>query len=378
MRDVRPAAEVHERGLALHVPGQGEPVYLSWTWLRDHCHSPHSLAPDTGQKVHTPLEILDQSPAKEIHYDEDKNLYLTWLEDNRKSYYPRHFLEAYQTPMDSGNDLYAHPVKWTNSDCPKRLQDGVDVADFLSDDAVAYRESMMDLARYGFAILRNVPKSTSDTEAIANRIAFIAKTFYGEMGVIESKSDSHADSAWTMEELGPHTDGTYMETAPGLQALHCLELDCTGGESMLVDGFKVAERLTLEAPDYYELLSRVEIPYRYVDATRHYETKNRVLRHDGARLVQVQYNCYDRGPFLPECSCDHFYRALACFHRLASDPDLTWEFQLREGDALIFDNWRLLHGRRAFQGRKRRLASFYIDRDAYRSAVRVATQLEIV
>ena len=46
-----------------------------------------------------------------------------------------------------------------------------------------------------------------------------------------------ADTAYTNIELLPHTDGTYSHDAPGLQLLHCLELDAVGGESTLVDAF---------------------------------------------------------------------------------------------------------------------------------------------
>ena len=54
---------------------------------------------------------------------------------------------------------------------------------------------------------------------------------------------SKADTAYTNLELLPHTDGTYSHDAPGLQLLHCLAFDGTGGQSTMVDGFRIASEL---------------------------------------------------------------------------------------------------------------------------------------
>ena len=55
-----------------------------------------------------------------------------------------------------------------------------------------------------------------------------------------------ADSAYTQEELRPHTDSTYSNDAPGLQLLLCCEYDAVGGDSIMVDGFKIAEAIKKE------------------------------------------------------------------------------------------------------------------------------------
>ena len=212
---------------------------------------------------------------------------------------------------------------------------------------------------------------------LADRIAFVARIFYGDLGIID-RVDAPADSARSSEALAPHNDGTYFDMAPGLQARQCLELDCTGGETALVDGFRIAQQLMAENPDLHAALRDTTVPARFVDSKRHYETDIGILRHENDRLVQVQCNSHDRAPF-PLCeTTETFYCAPARFHELATSPEFLWEFRLREGDAVIFDNWRLLQGRKAFQGRSRKLASFYIDRDAYRSALRVATRLKVV
>jgi len=77
-------------------------------------------------------------------------------------------------------------------------------------------------------------------------------------------------------------------------------------------------------------------------------------------------------PFrLPEPEMGKFYRAIAAFDRLANDPALQWRRGLRRGDLLIFDNWRVLHGRTAFVG-SRRMAGCYLNREDFESRLRLA------
>lgn len=43
-----------------------------------------------------------------------------------------------------------------------------------------------------------------------------------------------------------------------------------------------------------------------------------------------------------------FYPALKEFTKFLNDPTNTYEYTLREGDAVLFDNRRVLHARTAF------------------------------
>ena len=48
-----------------------------------------------------------------------------------------------------------------------------------------------------------------------------------------------------------------------------------------------------------------------------------------------------------------FYDALRVFEDIANDPAMQWRHVLRPGEALLFDNWRVLHGRAAYTGVRR-------------------------
>ena len=71
---------------------------------------------------------------------------------------------------------------------------------------------------------------------------------------------SAKDTAYTNESLEPHTDNTYFTDPAGLQALHMLShVDGTGGESILVDGFAVAEKLRLYDRQAFSTLCQVPV-----------------------------------------------------------------------------------------------------------------------
>jgi gamma-butyrobetaine dioxygenase len=68
-----------------------------------------------------------------------------------------------------------------------------------------------------------------------------------------------------------------------------------------------------------------------------------------------------------------YYRARAILQSRLSDPRFHLAFRLGAGEAVMFDNRRLLHGRTAFDAREglRHLQGCYIDLEGPRSLWRV-------
>jgi len=76
-----------------------------------------------------------------------------------------------------------------------------------------------------------------------------------------------------------------------------------------------------------------------------------------------------------------FYPALARFSEMLNDPTNTYTYTLREGDAVLFDNRRVLHARTAFRDKpdvemkqgeiNRWLKGCYLQTDALVDRVRV-------
>lgn len=59
-----------------------------------------------------------------------------------------------------------------------------------------------------------------------------------------------------------------------------------------------------------------------------------------------------------------WYRAAKVWAELVASPEFQWDVQLEPGMPVVFDNWRILHGRRAFEG-QRRICGGYIGMDEF-------------
>ncbi|SLM38109.1 trimethyllysine dioxygenase [Lasallia pustulata] len=156
------------------------------------------------------------------------------------------------------------------------------------------------IRRFGFSYVDGCPPTPSATQALLERIAFIRATHYGSFWDFTSDLSSK-DTAYTTLALPAHTDTTYFTDPCGLQMFHLLSHTAgAGGASLLVDGFKAAATLRLEAPAAYDVLSTVRVP---AHASGNEGVSIRpvrafpVLNHDPEteRLVQVRWNNDDRG-----------------------------------------------------------------------------------
>ena len=339
-----------------------------WLWLRDHAHDDETMHADTMQRRLYTAGVDPELRATDAVLDGDR-VEIHWADPTvAPSSLPVGFLHRHRRPDDSP-DLHDERVLWDGTsivdDWPTVAHDEV----MASDRGVAV---WLDaVARFGFCFVTDVPTSTDATEQLLRRIGYVRETVFGGMWDFQADG-SMADTAYTSLALRPHTDGTYSHDAPGLQLLHCLEFDGTGGESTMVDGYRVAAQLRMADPDAYEVLSTVPVPGQYLGDGVHLRAERPVLRHrrDGV-LEQVSFNNADRAPFtLPVDEMRAFYDALRSFEQRVNDPRLQWQRALLPGDAVLFDNWRVLHGRLAYTGR-RHLAGGYVNREDWESRRRM-------
>ncbi|KAK4983039.1 hypothetical protein LTR66_008985 [Elasticomyces elasticus] len=220
------------------------------------------------------------------------------------------------------------------------------------------------LRTYGFCYIDECPVTPEATQQLVECIGPIRHTHYG--GFWDFTSDlSSKDTAYTSLGLEAHTDTTYFSDPAGLQLFHLLShTDGSGGESLLVDGFRAAEILKHEDPAAYRTLSEVGV-WSHASGNegvsiRPYKAFP-VLQHEPwtGGLVQVRWNNADRaGLDVGFSRVQEWYDAAAKFDEILKRPESQYWEQLRPGRPLIFDNWRVLHGRSAFTG-KRRMCGAY-------------------
>lgn len=87
--------------------------------------------------------------------------------------------------------------------------------------------------------------------------------------------------------------------------------------------------------------------------------------------LRFSFNLIDRA-LMPAMAPDkmlEFYEDLRTLSAEIQSPANEWWFKLRPGTVVIFDNWRLLHGRSAYTGR-RQLCGCYVSRTEFQSVAR--------
>ncbi|TIA24013.1 Trimethyllysine dioxygenase [Aureobasidium pullulans] len=205
---------------------------------------------------------------------------------------------------------------------------------------------------------------------LLEKIGPIRETHYGGFYDFTSNMASK-DTAYTSLALESHTDTTYFSEPAGLQMFHMLShTGGSGGESLLVDGFAAARQLYAEDKEAYKILSTIGI---WAHASGNEDVSIQpyvcfpVLSHDPimGHLIQVRWNNSDRAAIeAPSDMIDKWYEAARKFNGILNDAQNQYWTQLEPGMPLIFDNWRVLHGRSVFSG-KRRMAGGYINRDDF-------------
>jgi trimethyllysine dioxygenase len=342
---------------------------LSLFWLRDHCQSPQSHHPETKQRLLNTFAIPAEINARAVALEENgRILRIDWSSEDHVS----RFEASYLADLRQAPDILPVARKTWDRDSLANGAPSVPYDGFMQDDAVL-KDYLEKVESYGFAFVEGVPGTPDATQAVAKRITYIRETIFGGYWDFTANME-HKDTAYTSMAIGPHTDGTYAFDAPGYQMFHCLAADCTGGENVLIDAFKIAELMRRDHPADFKLLTEVAIPGQYLDHDRgiHLMARRPLFRlNDQGDLVQVSYNNHDRAPFtLSPDQQQAFYKALALFAKYCADETLQYRRRLLPGSVLLFDNWRVLHARDAYTG-YRRLSGVYLNKEDVESRLRV-------
>lgn len=357
--------EPAERSLTVRWD-DGAETEFPWLWLRD--HDAATLHPVTQQRQLFTAGLDPRLRGVTAERVGDA-IHITWSDGSVPSTIDAGLLIRFRQPAAAHISVAAERVLWDREtitdEWPTVAFDEV----MAGDDGVAHW--MRQVATYGFCMVVGTPPDLATTRALVERVGYVRETIFG--GMWDFQADlAKADTAYTNIELLPHTDGTYSHDAPGLQLLHCLAFDGEGGLSTMVDGFRIAAELRTGQPEHYETLSSVQVPGQYVGDGVHLMASRPVFRHDhSGELVQVSFNNADRAPFLlPPEEMERFYEALRAFEALANDERLQWRRVNPPGEAMLFDNWRVLHGRTAYTGH-RHLCGAYVNREDYESKLRL-------
>ena len=362
-------------GPSISVPELSGKYHFSW--LRDSCQCSTCIHPSTRQKLHRSTDFIGIEP--ESIESKDDGLYIEWATNKHRSFYDRDFLARYATVSSRhafNFDVKAEP--WTSSyfaNNPSISYHALDAPEALLD---VYKE----LLRSGLVFFHDVPtKETSDSTCelrqLATRLSEIRYTFYGETWDVRAISNSK-NIAYTNLNLGLHMDLLYFKEPPRYQILHCLRNRVHGGNSVFVDALNAARKLNESA---FKILATTPVPFHYINDGHHlhhaHTTIECVPSYGGQEIRSINYSPPFQAPLLMNTP-DEFYDSLSELERHLEDPQNLYTRLLREGDAVIFDNRRVLHGRTAFESRDseegeidRWLKGCYLEEDPILDRMRI-------
>lgn len=336
----------------------GAPHLINRTWLRDACICDKCVDPSSGQKRFATMDIPEQLPIEGVFVGDDGSLSIQWKDDfltgdTHTSRYPRRIWVP-TTPWDRGR--------------LEKLKPHYHYDDFMAGNT-GYREAMWTLQQYGIIFLHHVPNAETTVEELAGKLGSLQETFYGRTWDVRSKPNAE-NVAYTNSYLGLHQDLLYMDNVPRLQILHCLENTCVGGESLFADSRCITKEMEQLYPDFYDVLRRYPLTYHYFRNGHNFTRSWPVIQDNGDmrwsppfQLPAQPINMSDMG----EALYAQWLKAVRKMKPLFEDEYKIYETKMQPGECVIFDNRRILHGRREFDvnSGSRWLKGTYVDNDSY-------------
>jgi len=347
--------------------GADKSINLHPLWIRERLNSAADMDPINNQRTYEPAELPADLTVEDIKPAENDNLQISFSDGYSSN------LNLVQIERELGwmadPEAPPTPKSWTTSLAEKPEADWNDL-----DNPARMKDMLEGFLRYGFCIMQNTPTDKNILRELAGRFGYVRHTHWGQLFNVEKKPNA-TDTAYTDLALPAHTDNPYREPIPGIQFLHCLANEVPGGLSTLVDGIAITERLAQEAPEQAALLERVNIRYRYEGPAAILENWGPMVERDHRGIVyRIRLSSkLDYVPALDKGDMDLFYKARRRLYELSNDDEFQISFPFKKGTLLMMDNYRLLHGRTAFDGTKghRHLQGCYTDHDGVTSLYRM-------
>ena len=364
---------VNDSGASLHCTcDDGRVMRFHAIWLRDNAPDAETRSPGNGQRLITiqdiPADVMIRSARLEgtdvtlgfsdreadIRFDAD------WLMSH-----------AYDAPDAAGACWFADNTEtWDAS-----LGEDLTCADFdtVRDDAEARYHWLKGLAQHGFAKLEGGPVESGALLDVAGLFGYVRETNYGKWFEVRTEVNP-VNLAYTGMALQAHTDNPYRDPVPSMQILYCLENSAEGGDSIVVDGFRAAERLYQEDAEAYQLLAGhcARFTYEGSSGVALHSRRPMIETTPDGEVVTIRFNNRSAAALtdIPFDRMQDYYRAWRKLAEIIEDPAMEVSFKLAPGECFIVDNTRVLHARNGYSGSGARwLQGCYPDKDGLHSTL---------
>lgn len=341
-------------------------------WLRDNAPDSATRSPQNGQRLITLADIPDDIAIQSAIVTNGQVM-IQFSDREKIVAYDPSWLAAHCYDKSA-----ARPDLWIAEDretWDQRLDSNVPTADFtsLGQDENALYSWLEGLNRYGVAKVTGGPVRSGALLDVAALFGYVRETNYGKWFEVRTEVNP-VNLAYTGLGLQGHTDNPYRDPTPTMQILYCLENSAEGGDSIVVDGFRCAERLYEVNPHGFDLMRRYCARFSYEGSSGvalHSRRPMLECTPDG-ELTGVRFNNRSAAALtdVPFDDMPSFYKAYRQFADLVEDPAMQVSFKLEPGECFIVDNTRVLHARKGYSGDGSRwLQGCYPDLDGMKSTL---------
>ena len=255
--------------------------------------------------------------------------------------------------------------------------------DILNDEDELY-SWLQCINKRGLCVLRDVPQEEGAVLRVSGLVGPPSHTIYGDTFSVKVDPDP-INIAYSDAPLEYHMDLAYFESPPGLQFLHAIQFDeaIVGGLSTFIDAHAVAEELREKDPESFDVLRTVPATFikdhveRAEPVQLFYQRPHINTTYDGEVNAVFWAPPFEGTLHIPFEDVESYYKAYAVFRDLLNSEEMKakygYEFRLKPGDLVTFNNRRMLHGRTAFTSTNgtRHLQGTYVDIDRFLNKLRV-------
>jgi gamma-butyrobetaine dioxygenase len=336
-------------------------------WLRDNL--PEDRDPFSGQRLIDVADLPAEPRIRSVAVA-DGQVRIAWVDEPRDAAFAGDWLYANSNGQSESAAAQARP--WLEGEKLDARRDFAwQTLASIGADAGARLDWLTRLLQDGIAFLSEVPREDPAILAAMAHVGRVAETNYGL--VFDVKAVPQPENlAYSDVGLGLHTDNPYREPVPGYQVLHTLLAAPDGGDSLFADGFALAEHLRHIDAEAFGILTRTVVPFRYRSRSADLYAERPLIALDCAGAISaVHYNSRSIAPLrLPVAEYPGFYRAYRRFAGVLRERRFQLTTRLGNGELVVFDNQRILHGRTGFASANhpRHLRGCYLTRDSVRSA----------
>lgn len=370
--DEQTEIEILDGGAAIRLTSKGASCRFHAVWLRDNAWDEKTRAPGNGQRLIT-LGDIPRDTVISAARIAGGQLHLTYMPENREIAHDLGWLRAH-----AYDRTVTRPKGWTAPEIETwdaALNSRVPSGDFsaLSRNPADLRAWLEQVRRYGFGKVTGGPVENGALFDVAALFGYVRETNYGRHFEVRTEVNP-SNLAYTGLGLQAHTDNPYRDPVPTVQILYCLENSAQGGENMVVDGFRAAERLRDEDPHGFDLLTRYCARFEYAGSSGVCLRARRPmieLAPDG-ELVAIRFNNRSAAAItdVPYDDMAAYYAAYRRLGEIIDDTSMEVTFKLSPGESFLVDNTRVLHARKGYSGAGSRwLQGCYADKDGLLSTL---------